>query len=148
MTLAIFATVVCGVLLLAGPDRRSPRAWIALGIMLATMLVALLGASAQLLAGAVALLSAPLVVARVPRAAALPTLHRAAALLATAACLLGAGRGIPSSHHATLALGAPLLLAYLATAVLAVVRARRVVVAGEAGVMAAGVLAIDRKSVV
>lgn len=142
MPLAILATAACGVLLLAGPDRRSPRAWIALGVMLAAMLVALLGSGAQLLAGAVTLLAAPLVVARVPRAAALPALHRAAALLATAGCLLGAGHGIPSSHHATVGLGVPLVAAYLLTAVLAVVHSRRAVVAGEVGVMAAGMLAM------
>lgn len=142
MPLAILATAVCGVLLLAGPDRRNPRAWIALGVMLAAMLIALLGSGAQLLAGAVALLAAPLVVARVPRAAALPALHRAAALLATAACLLGAGHGIPSSHHGGLDLAVPLLVAYLLTAVVAVAHARRVVVAGEVAVMAGGMLAM------
>ena len=143
MPLAILATAACGVLLLAGPDRRSTRAWIALGVMLAAMLVAVLGSGAQLLAGAVTLLAAPLVVARVPRAAALPALHRAAALLATAACLLGAGHGIPSSHHGGLDLAAPMLFAYLVTAAVAMAHARRrPVVAGEVALMAGGMLAM------
>jgi hypothetical protein len=158
MPLAIAATVVCGVLLLGGPDRRSPRAWVALGVMLAAMLAALAGSTAQLIAGAVALLSAPAVVARVPRAGALSSLHRAAALLATAGCLLGAGHGIPSSHHAGLPLGAVLLAGYLASAALAIatLRGRKAplspahegplrplaAMVGEVGVMAAGVFAM------
>lgn len=140
MVLAVAAAVVCAGLLLAGPERRSARAWSALVVMILAMLLALAGMT--LIGGVVALLAAPAVVAGVPRAVAMPALHRAAALLATAGCLLGAGSGIPSSHHAAVGLGVPLVVAYLLTAVLAVAHTRRPVVAGEVGVMAAGMLAM------
>lgn len=143
MLLSTALMAACAIPLALGRERRSARAWLALGAMLTAMLVALPGsAGSHLLGGAVALIAAPVVVAGAPRAAAAACLHRSGGLLIAALLLVAGAGGIadPASHH-----GAPdpapiLVAALVAVVVVALGRRPAVATLAEVALMAAGLL--------
>lgn len=147
MLFSLVTMAACAIPLAAGPDRRDPRAWAALTVMVGAMAPAVVVATpgAHLLGGALALVAAPLIVAGVDRRDSVPTLHRAASLL-LAAWALFAGAGVASvdGHHSVNA-GPALVIGYLAVSAVAARHRRRdarlpvrIAAIAEVVVMAAG----------